>query len=128
MEMPTNGGKKLRFIEQNDIFEVIFVSSSVHVRKNTKKFKILQKSCQENARFCHFAEFSYLCARIINRVCMKKFFFLAVLALCAVGIAMTGCNVTRTITNESKYIQRGDTSIVIQTKTIETYDASKKGL
>lgn len=36
------------------------------------------------------------------------------------------CNVTRTITNESQYIQRGDTNVVIHTKTIETYDASKK--
>ena len=37
-----------------------------------------------------------------------------------------GCNVTRTITNESQYFQRGDTSVLIQTKTIETYDASRK--
>lgn len=58
---------------------------------------------------------------------MKKVLFLAVMALIAIGIAMTGCNVTRTITNESKYFQRGDTSIVIQTKTMETYDATKKG-
>ena len=48
---------------------------------------------------------------------------------CAIVTAMvlcTSCNVTRTITNESQYFQRGDTSIMIQTKTIETYDASKK--
>ena len=42
------------------------------------------------------------------------------------AIALCSCNVTRTITNESKYVQRGDTSVVITTKTIETYDASKK--
>lgn len=36
------------------------------------------------------------------------------------------CNVTRTITNESQYVQRGDTNVVIHTKTIETYDASRK--
>ena len=49
-------------------------------------------------------------------------------ALTALGaaIGLTSCNVTRTITNESQYYQRGDTSVVIQTKTIETYDASKK--
>lgn len=60
---------------------------------------------------------------------MKKNFAL-VLAFVAVATAatMTSCNVTRTITNESQYYQRGDTSVVIQTKTIETYDASKKGL
>lgn len=43
------------------------------------------------------------------------------------AIALQSCNVTRTITNESQYYQRGDTSVMIQTKTIETYDASKKG-
>jgi cell division protein FtsX len=42
------------------------------------------------------------------------------------GLGLTSCNVTRTITNESQYFQRGDTSVVIQTKTIETYDANKK--
>jgi len=43
-----------------------------------------------------------------------------------IGIVVSACNVTRTITNESKYVQRGDTSVVITTKTVETYDASKK--
>ena len=43
-------------------------------------------------------------------------------------VGLTGCNVTRVITNESQYLQKGDTSIVIQTKTVETYDASKKML
>jgi hypothetical protein len=40
--------------------------------------------------------------------------------------ALSSCNVTRTITTKSEYSQRGDTTVVIQTKTIETYDASKK--
>ena len=52
---------------------------------------------------------------------MKK-----VLIIAIVGVALASCNVTRVITNESRYSQRNDTSIVIQTKTIETYDASKK--
>ena len=42
------------------------------------------------------------------------------------SLALSSCNVTRVITNESKYLQHGDTSVVIQTKTIESYDASKK--
>ena len=42
------------------------------------------------------------------------------------AMTMTSCNVVRTITNESQYLQKGDTSIVIQTKTIESYDATKK--
>jgi len=42
------------------------------------------------------------------------------------GIVMASCNVTRTITTQSQYYQRGDTTCTIVTKTIETYDASKK--
>ena len=51
-------------------------------------------------------------------------------ALSALGAAfgLSSCNVTRTITTKSEYWQKADTSVVIQTKTIETYDASKKGL
>lgn len=52
---------------------------------------------------------------------------IAALTALATSLGLTSCNVTRTITNESQYYQRGDTSVVIQTKTIETYDATKKG-
>ena len=54
---------------------------------------------------------------------MKK---LLIMTVIMASIALASCNVTRVITNESRYIQRNDTSIVIQSKTIETYDASKK--
>ena len=49
-------------------------------------------------------------------------------ALTALGAAMglNSCNVVRTITNKSEFYQRGDTSVMIQTKTTESYDASKK--
>ena len=49
-------------------------------------------------------------------------------ALTALGAAfgLSSCNVTRAITTKSEYWQRGDSSAVIQTKTIETYDASQK--
>ena len=49
-------------------------------------------------------------------------------ALTALGAAfgLSSCNVTRTITTKSEYWQKADTSVVIQTKTVETYDASKK--
>ena len=51
-------------------------------------------------------------------------------ALTALGAAfgLSSCNITRTITTKSEYWQKADTSVVIQTKTVETYDASKKGL
>ena len=51
-------------------------------------------------------------------------------ALSALGAAfgLTSCNVTRTVTTKSEYWQRGDTSAVIQTKTVESYDATKKFL
>ena len=51
-------------------------------------------------------------------------------ALTALGAAfgLSSCNVTRTITTKSEYWQKADTSVVIQNKTIETYDASKKGI
>lgn len=51
---------------------------------------------------------------------------IAALTALAASLGLTSCNVTRTITNESQYYQRGDTSVVIQTKTIETYDASRR--
>jgi len=51
-------------------------------------------------------------------------------ALTALGAAfgLSSCNVTRTVTTKSEYWQRGDTSAIIQSKTIESYDASKKQL
>ena len=50
----------------------------------------------------------------------------AALALFALACILNSCNVTRVVTNESHYVQRGDTSVIIQTKTVESYDASKK--
>ena len=52
---------------------------------------------------------------------MKK--IMLIVTTCTV---FASCNVVRTITNESQYYQKGDTSVVIQTKTIESYDATKK--
>lgn len=51
---------------------------------------------------------------------------IAALSALAASLGLTSCNVTRVITNQSEYYQRGDTSVMIQTKTIETYDATKK--
>ena len=53
---------------------------------------------------------------------------IAALTALAAGLGLSSCNVTRTVTTRSEAWQKGDTSVVIQTKTVETYDASKKGL
>ena len=54
---------------------------------------------------------------------MKKILIMVVIMT---SVVMASCNVTRTITTKSEYWQKADTSVVIQTKTIETYDASRK--
>ena len=51
---------------------------------------------------------------------------IAALTALGAGLGLQSCNVVRTISNKSEYYQRGDTSVVIQTKTTESYDASKK--
>lgn len=53
---------------------------------------------------------------------MKKIFFLMLFA----SLFLIGCNVTRTVTTQSQYYQKGDTTCTIVTKTIEQYDATKK--
>ena len=57
---------------------------------------------------------------------MRKLFITLIVfgALCA-AFALNSCNVTRTMTNESRYFQKGDTAVMITTKTVETYDARK---
>ena len=52
--------------------------------------------------------------------------FIAALTALGAAFGLSSCNVTRTITTKSEYWQKADTSVVIQTKTIETYDASRK--
>ena len=50
----------------------------------------------------------------------------ALLTCVAIALGLQSCNVTRTVTTRSEAWQKGDTSVIIQTKTVETYDASKK--
>ena len=49
----------------------------------------------------------------------------ALVALVAAILGLTSCNVTRTITTESSSYQKGDTAVIIQSKTIESYNAKK---
>ena len=55
---------------------------------------------------------------------MRK--IMVIVAVAAGAALLTGCNVTRTVTTSSQYVQRGDTTVLIQSKTIESYDASNK--
>ena len=55
----------------------------------------------------------------------KKEILKLVISLAA-GLGLSSCNVTRTVTTRSEAWQRGDTSVVIQTKTVESYDGSRK--
>ncbi len=58
----------------------------------------------------------------------RKFFeglvsvFIGIILLILIGLALSSCNVTRTVTTTAQTIQRGDTTTVIMTKTIESYD------
>lgn len=58
---------------------------------------------------------------------LKVIISVAIAALTALGAALglTSCNVTRTVTTQSEYFQRGDTTCTIVTKTVESYDARK---
>ena len=47
---------------------------------------------------------------------------IVVLLIVAIALLMSSCNVTRTVTTTAQTIQRGDTTTVIMTKTIESYD------
>jgi hypothetical protein len=51
---------------------------------------------------------------------------IAALTALAAGLGLSSCNVTRTVTTRSEAWQKGDTSVVIQTKTVESYNAEKK--
>ena len=51
---------------------------------------------------------------------------IAALTALAAGLGLSSCNVTRTVTTRSEAWQKGDTSVVIQTKTVESYDGLRK--
>jgi len=51
---------------------------------------------------------------------------IAALTALAAGLGLTSCNVTRTITTRSEAWQKGDTNVVIQTRTVESYNAEKR--
>ena len=54
-----------------------------------------------------------------------KYLALSIATAIAMALGLTSCNVTRTITTESRSLTRGDTAIIIQSKTIESSNAMK---
>ena len=63
---------------------------------------------------------------MINEYFIMKRGILIAGMVAIVAACMVSCNVTRVVTTESQYWQKGDTSCTIVTKTVESYDASKK--
>ena len=51
---------------------------------------------------------------------------IAALTALAAGLGLSSCNVTRTVTTRSEAWQHGDTSVVIQSTTVESYNAEKR--
>ena len=54
-----------------------------------------------------------------------KYLAVSITTAIAMALGLTSCNVTRTITTESRSVTKGDTAIIIQSKTIESYNAKK---
>ena len=54
-----------------------------------------------------------------------KYLLLSIATAIAMALGLTSCNVTRTITTESRSLTRGDTAVIIQSNTIESYNAKK---
>ena len=52
---------------------------------------------------------------------MKQLLIMAV-----VGVALASCTATRTVTTSASYVQHGDTTTTIMTKTTETYRGEKQ--
>lgn len=63
-----------------------------------------------------------------TKLILKVVISVIIAALTALGAALglSSCNVTRKVTTEASYFQRGDTTVNIITRTTETYDATKK--
>ena len=55
---------------------------------------------------------------------MRRLFVFAALSLMAAACILNSCNVTRTVTTTAQTVQKGDTTVVIMTKTVEQYDGN----
>lgn len=63
----------------------------------------------------------------VKKIVKAVVIFLTALATgLATLFGLQSCQVARTVTTSAESYQRGDTAMVIQTKTIETYTGTKK--
>ena len=90
-----------------------FLANFFDIRQNTRTFAPSNKKS-------HTAMTKKNILKIIVSV------LIAALTALGAALGLNSCNVVRTITNKSEFYQRGDTSVMIQTKTTESYDATKK--
>lgn len=50
---------------------------------------------------------------------------IAALTIIGSAVGLTSCHAVRNVTTTAETYQKGDTSVIIQTKTIESYTATK---
>lgn len=92
------------------------------MRKTNKLKQLIKKLQRSNKAIKQFAQQTFK-----NYKSMKskiKTIWAACFLLCVI---CTSCNVTRTITTECQTYRDEDKTVTITTKTVESYDASKKG-
>lgn len=91
-----------------------------------KKIQNLQNFQPTKCKICVIRGNFVPLQRQIDIVMKKLLTFVMFAALAALAVMAASCNLTRSVTTESQYFQKGDTTCTIVTKTIETYDATKK--
>lgn len=60
-----------------------------------------------------------------NLIKAIKYLLVAIATALGIAFGLTSCEVVRTVSSSSECHQRGDTSVVITTKTVESYTGKK---
>lgn len=103
-----------------------FVNSTLQNEKKRKKISLSLAYVKKKYYLCR--KFTTMDEKTKKILKVAISVIIAALTALAAGLGLSSCNVTRTVTTQSQYYQKGDTTCTIVTKTIETYDATKKGL
>lgn len=97
------------------------------MQKKLKKISLSLAYMKKKLYFCaEFQKITTMSDKTKRIIKVTASVIIAALTALLAALGLNSCNVTRVVTNESSYLQRGDTSVVIHTKTIESYDATKK--